>query len=110
MVDIVLIIYCEDKIKWRMIWTNLHREKWVQVNNFILNNIPENTMILSFKGKTKFISDHCKVFMEKCDSSSCDTKDLFSKIRNLKVHKDEPDFRSSTTVKENFLYPSKNFQ
>jgi len=82
--NIVIIICCENKLKWRMIWTNLHREKWIQVNNFILNNIPENIMILDVKGDIKFISDSCKAFMEKLKSSP-DTppQEFFENIRDL---------------------------
>jgi len=78
----VFIIYCEDRIKWRMIWTTIQQEKWMQVNNFILNNIPENIMILDVTGQVKFISDYCKSFMEKYNLS-VDTKELFSRVRDL---------------------------
>ena len=80
--NIVLVLYCEDKIKWRMIWTNLQQEKWMQVNNFILNNIPENIMILDLEGKTQFISDYCRAFMNQCQNS-LDTNSFFKKIRDL---------------------------
>jgi len=82
--NIVLILYCEDKIKWRMILTNLEQEKWMQVNNFILNNIPENIMILHVTGEVKFISDYCKSFMEKCHHLPLETRDFFNKIIDLK--------------------------
>jgi len=85
------IIYCEDRIKWKMIWVTLQQEKWMQVNNFILNNIPENIMILDVSGQVKFISDYCKSFMEKCNHLSLDSKEFFSKIGSLQQLKCEPD-------------------
>ena len=82
--NLVLIVYCEDKVKWRMIWTNLQQEKWMQVNNFILNNIPENIMILDVKGETRFISESCKSFMRKCHvAMDRSAQDFFHKIRDL---------------------------
>ena len=82
MVYMVILYYFEDKIKWNMILANLKQEKWMQVNDFILNNIPENIMILDFDGKTKFISDYCKSFLEKCHLS-LDIKELFKKVQDL---------------------------
>ena len=80
--NIIIIIYSEDKLKWSMIWTNLQQEKWMQVNNFILNNIPENIMILDPSGETKFLSDYCKRFMENCHLS-LEPQDFFIKIKDL---------------------------
>jgi len=86
----VFIIYCEDKIKWKMIWNSIQQEKWMQVNNFILNNIPENIMILDVAGQVKFISDYCKSFMEKCHHS-LDTTEFFNDIRDLQQQKYDSD-------------------
>jgi len=86
MLSVVIIIYCDDKLKWRMMWNNLQQEKWIQVNNFILNNIPENIMILDFKGKgeVKFISDYCKSFIQNCGFILGNTtKEFFKSIHNL---------------------------
>ena len=58
----------------------------MQVNNFILNNIPENIMILDVAGQVKFISDYCKSFMEKCHHS-LDTTEFFGNIRDLQQQK-----------------------
>jgi len=82
--NVVLVFYCEDKIKWKMIWINLEQEKWMQVENFILNNIPENIMILNVKGEVRFISDYCQSFIQKCQNPSLRTKDFLNKIRDLK--------------------------
>ena len=89
--NMLIILCCEDRIKWRMIWSNLQNEKWVQVNNFILNNIPENIMILDFKGEAKFMSDHYKSFMKKHDISQQNPKDLFSNIQDLQQLQAEPE-------------------
>jgi len=80
--SIALLFYCEDKIKWKCLLTNLQQEKWVRINEFILNNIPENIMILDLEGQPKFISDFCQAFLEKCHFSQTKT-DLFSHIREL---------------------------
>ncbi len=66
-----------------MMWSNVQKDKWIQVNNFILNNIPENIMILDFKGEVRFISDYCKSFMEDCNFALEKTKEFFKKIQNL---------------------------
>jgi len=80
---IILIVYCEDKVKWKLMWSSLNQEKWVQVNNFILNSIPENIMILDLAGETKFISEYCKSFIMKYQASLDNTKGFFAKIRDL---------------------------
>jgi signal transduction histidine kinase len=87
--NIILIIYCEDKVKWKLMWANIQKEKWMQVNDFILNSIPENIIMLDLHGETKFISEYCKLFMEKCDLS-LETKDFFKKIQDLKQQQYEP--------------------
>jgi len=92
--NIVLIIYCEDKIQWKMIWTNMKQEKWMQVNNFILNNIPENIMILDLSGEFKFISDYYKSFMDKCNLIP-NTKEFFDKLRDLHQPTELPSVFSS---------------
>lgn len=74
----------------------------MQVNNFILNNIPENIVILDVKGDAKFISDSCKSFMEKCKIASMDTQDFFRKIQDLKEQQESTDSgpeRSTERVK-----------
>lgn len=86
----VFIIYCEDKIKWKMIWNSIQQEKWMQVNDFILNNLPENIMILDVSGQVKFISDYCKSFMENCQNS-LETAVLFNNIRDLQQQKYDTD-------------------
>ncbi len=82
MLYIVILYYIEDRMKWGMIVVNMHQEKWMQINDFILNNIPENIMILDLQGQTKFISDYCKSFLRKCHLS-LDTQELFQKIKDL---------------------------
>ena len=83
-VSMTIIFYCENKLKWKMMWMNLQQEKWIQVNNFILNNIPENIMILDFGGEARFISDYCRSFMESCNFTlDNNMRDFFNKIGNL---------------------------
>ena len=84
--NVIIILYCEDKIKWRMIWSSLQKDKWIQVNNFILNNIPENIMILDFGGKAKFTSEYCKSFLKRChlyDDGGGNVEDLLGRVRDL---------------------------
>jgi len=79
-----IIFYFENKLTWKMMWMNLQQEKWIQMNNFILNNLPENIMILTAQGEVKFISDYCKSFMEDCNFSlTHKTRDFFNKIHHL---------------------------
>ena len=80
----VLVIYCEDKIKWKMIWINLEQKNWMQANNFILNNILENIMILDVKVEVRFINDYCKNLRQKSQDPSLSTKDFLKKIRDFK--------------------------
>jgi len=81
-VYVAILMYFEDKMKWKMMLINMQQEKWVQINDFILNNVPENIMILDFEGNAKFVSDYCKSFLESCSLSS-DTQEFFSRIRDL---------------------------
>jgi len=64
----------------------MRQEKWMQMSNFILNNIPENIMILDVAGEVKFISEYCQNFMKKCDTS-LDTNNFLNKIRDLQQQK-----------------------
>jgi len=102
--NIILIIYCEDKVKWKLMWANIQKQKWMQVNDFILNNIPENIMILDVRGELKFISEYCKSFIKKC-GPSLDTKDLFKKVQDLKQQQSEPESPSIviSLFKQNYL-------
>jgi len=61
---------------------NLEQEKWMQVNNFIFDNIPENIMVLDLNGEARFTSKYCQAFLKKY-SPSPDAKDFFRKVRNL---------------------------
>ena len=78
--NIIIIVYGEDKVKWRMVWANIQQEKWIQVNNLILNNISENIMILDLAGETKFISEYYKAFLNQCriDMAQESLQKLFS--------------------------------
>ena len=95
--NVIIIIYCEDKVKWKMVWANIQQEKWMQVNNFILNSLPENIMILDISGETKFISEYCKSFMRKCNLS-LDTKELFERVQNLQQQQCESDTENHSLV------------
>jgi len=100
LISVVLIISCEDKMKWKLIKANVEQEKWMPVNNFILNNIPENIIILDLSGEIKFTSDYCKASMKKCHLS-LETKDFTNKIRDLNQQQYEPEPPSPSGV--NFI-------
>jgi len=80
--NIVLIVYCQDKVKWRLMRTNLEQEKWMQVNNFILDSIPEKIMILDLAGEAKFMSEYCKKYLNKFNLS-VDAKEFFKRVLDL---------------------------
>jgi len=94
-VIMIILFYFEDKMNWRMMLTNLRQEKWMQMNDFILNNIPENIMILDIDGETRLISDYCKSFLTKCNLPS-DTKVLFQQIKDLQQQKSYENDTSET--------------
>jgi len=79
---IIMLFYFEDRIRLRMMLTTMQQEKWVQINEFILNNIPENIMILDLDGETKFINDYCKSFIEKSNGTES-TQHFFTKITDI---------------------------
>jgi len=84
----VIMLYFLDKVKWREVFTNTHQERWMHINQFVLNNIPENIVILDIGGQVNFVSDYCKVFMKKLRLSQ-DPKELFSLISDLSQQQSE---------------------
>ena len=100
--NIILIIYCEDKVKRELMKTNIDQEKWMQVNNFIFDNIPENIMILDLFGEARFMSEYCKAFMSKFNLSS-DAKDFFKRVQHLQQYETDP-LSYSATVKGFLFY------
>jgi len=79
-VYIIIMIYFLDKIKWKEVLTNSQQERWIKINDFVLNNIPENIVILEFGGEVTFVSDYCKDFMCKVHLSE-NPRDLFTDIK-----------------------------
>lgn len=78
----IMMLYFLDKTKWKEILTNAQQEKWMKINDFVLNNIPENIVILELGGEVTFVSDYCRAFMRKTHLSQ-NPRDLFSNIREL---------------------------
>ncbi len=97
LIIMIIIIYTDDKVKWRMLWANIQKDKWMQVNNFILNSIPENIIILDVSGETKFISDSCQSFVKSCHLS-LDIKEFFNNVRELHQQKCEPHNDTGVTM------------
>jgi len=64
--------------------TTTMQERWIQINDFILNNIPENIVILELGGEVNFVSDYCKAFMRKAHLSQ-NAQDLFTNIQDLNL-------------------------
>jgi len=88
---VVMMLYFHEKIKWKEVFTNLQQERWMQVNNFVLNNIPENIFILELGGgQVMFVSDYCKAFLQKLHLSN-DPKELFGSIKDLYRQPEEND-------------------
>ena len=103
---VVLYFYFEDKIKLRMLLINMHQEKWMQINEFILNNIPENIAIIDVSGEAKFISDNFKNFIIKCcgDNNALSVKEFCEKIQNLEQYDFEANAASSSNNDNRVLY------
>jgi len=95
--NIIIIVYCEDKVKWELMRTNLEQEKWMQVNNFILDSIPENIMILDIgiEREVKFMSEHCKLFMKKF---GLEMKEFFESVRELQEYESVDQVSPSITT------------
>ena len=108
----VILLYFLDKVKWREVFTNTHQERWMHINQFVLNNIPENIIILDVGGQVNFVSDYCKVFMKKMHLSQ-DPKELFSHINDLSQQQPEPEtvseISSSSNVREFWYFVSLKF-
>ena len=83
----IIMLYFLDKIKWKEIFTNAQQERWMQINQFVLNNIPENIVILELGGGVNFISDYCKAFMQSVHLSH-NPQDLFTHINQLYLQPD----------------------
>jgi len=79
---IIVLFYFEDRIRLRMLLANVQQEKWMKINEFILNNIPENIMIFDRTGETKFINDYCQAFLQKYQCAE-NIKHFFTIITNL---------------------------
>lgn len=69
-VYVICIWYFEQKINLKLLLSNLHQEKWLEMNQFILNNVPEKIAILDWDGQVKFMSDYLKTFIDKFDFTS----------------------------------------
>jgi len=101
---VIVLFYFEDKIQWKVLLANMQQERWVQINDFILNNIPENIAILDLEGHVKFTSDYLKAFMERCRCSQ-DLKEFFLKIRDLQQQADSDTSSSVSVVFFIILFP-----
>jgi len=90
-----MMMYFLDKIKWKEVFTNTQQERWMKINQFVLNNIPENIVILELGGEVNFVSEYCQGFMRKSHLSQ-NPHDLFTNITDLSQQpKSEPSSPSS---------------
>lgn len=55
---IILIFYYEHKINFTMVMGSIQQQQWLQLNEFILDNIPENIAIMDLNGKSNFINEN----------------------------------------------------
>jgi len=99
---IIMLFFFEDRIRLRMMLTTIQQEKWVQINEFKLNNIPENIMILDLDGEAKFINDYCKSFIEICNCTTESTQHFFTKITDIQQQA-EPEPPSPSLVLKSSL-------
>ena len=91
----IMMMYFLDKIKWKEVFTNTQQERWMKINQFVLNNIPENIVILELGGEVNFVSEYCQGFMRKSHLSQ-NPHDLFTNITDLSQQpKSEPSSPSS---------------
>lgn len=103
-VFIILMMYCQDRLKWKEVFTNVQQERWMQVNDFVLNNIPENILIMELGGEVRFVSGYCKAFMKRAHLSQ-DPKELFTSVKELYQQPEtEPSSPSSVFLFESISY------
>jgi len=100
---IIMIFYFEQKINFKLLFTTLHQEKWLKMNEFILNNVPEKIAILDLNGTVKFISEYFKLFMEKCGFPD-DLNSLCKQIKDLQQHYENDMLSVSGPVNSIFFY------
>ena len=82
---IVLFYFFDDKISLKLLLTSIKQEQWVQINEFILNNIPEKIAILDLEGGVKYTSEFLKQFTREYGLQGSLTM-LFSEIKGLTYH------------------------
>ena len=80
MTYIILIYYFVHKINFTLIIGNVQQEQWLQLNDFILNNIPENIAILDSNGNANFKSVNFKKLMQRNNQ----TQDINKFLRSIK--------------------------
>jgi len=97
----IVLFYFEDKIKLRMFLTNVQQEKWMKINEFILNNIPENIIIFDRNGETKFSNDYCRSFLEKYNSAvENNIQKFFALIKDFHQQQSESESQNASAVTE----------
>lgn len=77
-----LIFYFEERMRFRLSIINLQQGTWLEINEFILNNIPENIAIFNMDGNVRFVSDQLKQLTHKYGYSD-DVKTFFKEIEYL---------------------------
>jgi len=85
----MMIFYVESKISYKLLLVNLKQEKWMHVNQFILNNIPEKIAILDLNDEVKYTSDYFKAFLHRWYYAQ-NIEKFFCEVQNLQ-RQYEPD-------------------
>lgn len=85
---VVLIFYFESKINFRLLLLGVRQERWIQINDFILNNVPENIAIFDIEGAPKFVNEHFKEYMGRY-SHSLDIRKFMKNIKELQQQQQE---------------------
>jgi len=93
----ILMLYFLDKIKWKEVFNSTQQERWVQINEFVLNNIPENILILDLGGGVSFVSNYCKAFMQTTHLSE-NPQDLLTNICDLSLQPESDPLSPSNNV------------
>jgi len=96
---IIFIFYFEQRINFKLLFTTLHQEKWLKMNEFILNNIPEKIAIIDVDGVVQFTSEYFKHFMKKCGYPD-DIHTLCKEIKDLQQHYENDMLSVSGPVKK----------
>jgi hypothetical protein len=101
---ITLIFYFEQKVNFVLAMGSIQQRQWLQLNDFILNNIPENIAIMDLKGNCSFISESFRKLMT-LHTGSNEIKPLLQNVKNIQQQKShDTDSETADSIIVNNLY------